>query len=74
MRLFILLNICLILLNACAKESFNSNHCPPIINYSHEEQIRAAEELEKMEKKQIVGKMITDYSQLRQIIRACENS
>jgi uncharacterized protein YcfL len=45
------------------------NRCPPLVNYSQEQQRMAAEELRKLYSDSQIAVMITDYSKLRDACR-----
>ena len=59
----------LILLSACGRVV--SNDCPPIVTYSSEQQLGAAEELLQLDPNSEVLNMMTDYAQLRQQLAYC---
>jgi hypothetical protein len=42
---------------------------PPLVTYSKETQLRAADELSKLPEDSAIGKMIGDYGNLRKAIR-----
>jgi len=48
-----------------------SNTCPPIVTYSSEQQLGAAEELLQLDPNSEVLNMMTDYAQLRQQLEYC---
>ena len=59
----------LILLSGCV--GVVSNSCPPIVTYSSEQQLGAAEELLQLDPNSEVLNMMTDYAQLRQQLEYC---
>ena len=61
----------LILLSACG--GVVSNTCPPIVTYSSEQQLVAAEELLQLDPHSEVLNMMTDYAQLRQQLEYCND-
>jgi hypothetical protein len=62
-------------LTGCATEGFEANGlaaCPPVIEYSREFQVRAAEELAMLPDGSAVVEMMGDYSVLRKQVENCE--
>ena len=65
------------LLSACATAGFETGIvavCPPVAEYSLEEQERAAEELAMLPDVSAVVEMMGDYVVLRDQARGCENT
>jgi methylthioribose-1-phosphate isomerase len=63
------------LLTACAaggSETGGFGTCVPVVEYSREFQVRAAEELELLPEQSAVAEMLVDYSVMRDQGRACE--
>lgn len=46
--------------------------CPAIVEYPPETQQKAADELAGLPKPSALGRMMTDYGQLRERLRACQ--
>lgn len=64
--------LCLISLNGCAKAAFST--CPPVVDYSIEQQAKALSEIEQLEVNYIeseVVNMMLDYAQLREQLSFC---
>jgi hypothetical protein len=62
------------LLTGCATAGFESGGvaaCPPVVEYSREFQVRAAEEMERLPDGSAVVEMMSDYSVMREQARAC---
>ena len=59
----------LILLSACG--GVDSNTCPPMVTYSNEQQLLAANELMELDSDSEVLNMMADYAQLRQQLEYC---
>ena len=51
--------------------SDTSAHCPPVVEYSVADQIRAAVEVEVLPEPAVIARMLSDYSVLRDQVRAC---
>lgn len=45
--------------------------CPPVVDYTAADQVRAADELEALPEDAIVVRMLSDYAVLRDQARAC---
>ncbi len=45
--------------------------CPPVVDYTAEDQARAAEEVETLPEGAVVVRMLSDYAVLRDQARAC---
>lgn len=66
------LPIVTLLLTGCATGSSDLQMpCPPVVDYSAVDQIRAAAEIEAMSDNAVVVKMLSDYAVLRDQARAC---
>lgn len=61
----------MLFLNACAAEKYN--FCPPLKEYTPEEQYRMAEKIDSLPEGDIVIEWISDYIALRDMVRACQN-
>ncbi len=62
------------LLSGCAtaiSEPPIATVCPPVVEYSHEFQARAAEELRMLPDGSAVAEMLIDYAVMRDQARAC---
>ena len=62
-------------LTGCATEGFEANGlaaCPPVMEYSREFQVRAAEELAMLPDGSAVVEMMGDYSVLRKQVESCD--
>lgn len=46
--------------------------CPPLAEYTPEQQVIAADELQAMPRDSMIARMIGDYGVLRQQVRACK--
>src|SRR5215213_4076781 len=65
-----LLLLATIFVSACATAASNSA-CPPLREWSADEQLRAADELALLPADSILDTMFRDYSRLRDQVRAC---
>ncbi|MCG6559108.1 hypothetical protein MB818_12915 [Ruegeria sp. 1NDH52C] len=45
--------------------------CPPVVAYSREEQVRAAEELTMLPAESAIVEMLSDYAVMREQARVC---
>ena len=45
--------------------------CPPVVEYSSDEQARAADEVEALPERAVIVRMLGDYAVLRDQARAC---
>ena len=45
--------------------------CPPVVEYSREHQVRAAEELALLPEKSVIAEMLADYAEMREPARSC---
>lgn len=62
-------------LTGCATVGFEANGlaaCPPVVEYSREDQVHAAEELAVLPDGSAAVKMMGDYAVMRDQARACE--
>ncbi|MBK5911477.1 hypothetical protein CCR85_08235 [Rhodothalassium salexigens] len=62
------------LLSACATASSEPRVaplCPPVVEYSREFQLRAAEELNVLPEGAAIAEMLADYSVMREQARVC---
>lgn len=69
------LGLVMSLLSGCAAGGFDgdkSGDCLPVIQYSREEQARAAEELELLPEGAVIVEMMADYSVMREQVRGCQ--
>ena len=57
-------------ISACATGS-SSTACPPIKEYTREQQVQVADELKLLPPDNQTSEFMKDYSQLREQIRAC---
>ncbi|MCE8547562.1 hypothetical protein KBY25_17190 [Ruegeria pomeroyi] len=68
------LALVMIWLSGCAAGGFDSGGfrlCPPVVEYTREEQVRAAEELALLPEGSAVVEMISDYAVMREQARGC---
>lgn len=63
--------IAMTLLNACGTVGSEYGACPPVVEYSTEEQRQAATEVEALPQGSAVVRMMADYHVLRQQARTC---
>ncbi|TKZ15926.1 hypothetical protein FAP39_16370 [Shimia litoralis] len=64
------------LLTGCATAGFDGGGgavCPPVVEYSREMQVRAAEELARLPDGSAVVEMMADYAVLREQGRGCQS-
>lgn len=60
-------------LSACATGVFDGNApCPPVVEYSPDDQSLAAEEVEALPEAALIVQMLADYSVLRDQAKACK--
>ena len=45
--------------------------CPPVVDYTAEDQARAADEVEALPEGAVIVRMLSDYAVLREQARAC---
>lgn len=65
--------IVMLWLSACAMGGSDTRApCPPVVEYSGADQVRAAEEVETYPEGAIVVAMLSDYAVLRDQARACQ--
>jgi len=72
-----LLAIARISLTACAMGVYEPQIiavCPPVVEYSHELQARAADELDLLPEGSALAEMLADYSVMRDQARLCRLS
>lgn len=48
--------------------------CPPVVEYSREFQVRAAEEMALLPEGSVIAEMLSDYSVMREQARVCKSS
>jgi len=68
------LAIATISLTGCATVSSDGSGpgaCPPVVGYSSEFQVRAAEELVRLSDGSAIAEMLSDYAVMREKVRAC---
>jgi len=61
-------------LTDCATAGFETGGvgaCPPVVEYSREFQVRAAEELAPLPHGSAIGEMLSDYAVMREQARSC---
>ena len=64
--------IAMLCLSACAMGGSEARApCPPVVEYSAADQVRAAAEVEIFPEGAIVVAMLSDYAVLRDQVRAC---
>lgn len=64
--------IAMLWLSACATGGSNVNiPCPPVVEYTTNDQARAADEVNALSQSAIVVRMLSDYAVLRDQARAC---
>ena len=64
--------IAMLWLSGCAMVGSNMNTpCPPVVEYSAADQVRAAEEVGALPEGAVVIAMLSDYAVLRDQARAC---
>lgn len=63
--------IAALLLSGCETASSDSSACPTVVEYTREEQARAADELEALPVDSVLEGMLADYGVLRDQVRAC---
>jgi uncharacterized protein YceK len=62
------------LLSGCAtvgSETGGFGTCAPVVAYSREFQVRAAEELAQLPEGSVIAEMLSDYAVLRDQVRSC---
>lgn len=50
----------------------SNSACPPVVEYSREEQDRIADEVEALPEKALIIGWLADYAVLRHQVRACQ--
>ena len=64
--------IVMLWLSACATARFDGRTpCPPVVEYSAADLVRAAEKVEALPEGSVVVRMLSDYTVLRDQARAC---
>jgi hypothetical protein len=64
--------IVMLWLSGCAMAGSDARApCPPVVDYTTDEQARAAEEVEALPKGALIVRMLSDYAVLRDQARAC---
>ena len=59
-------------LSACATAGSETRApCPPVVEYTAEDQARAADEVEALPEGAVIVRMLSDYAVLREQARAC---
>lgn len=64
----------MIFLNGCARESSEwraTGVCPPVVEYSREEQQRMAEDVQALPEDSVIVGWLADYAVLRQQLKLC---
>ena len=46
--------------------------CPPVVDYTAADQVRAADEVEALPEGAVVVRMLSDYAMLRDQVRTCQ--
>ena len=60
-------------LSACAMDSSDLRApCPPVVDYTAADQVRAADEIEALPEGAVIVRMLGDYAVLRDQARACQ--
>jgi hypothetical protein len=64
----------MLLLSACAMGGSNriGQVCPPVVEYSTADQVRAADEVEALPEGAVIVRMLSEYAVLRDQARACQ--
>jgi hypothetical protein len=63
-------------LTGCATAGFETRSvavCPPVVEYSGEFQVRAAEELARLPDGSAIAEILSDYAVLRDQTRSCSS-
>ncbi|MBU9699979.1 hypothetical protein GU927_019230 [Rhodobacteraceae bacterium HSP-20] len=64
--------IALLWLTGCAMAGSKTRApCPPVVDYTTVEQVRAADEVEALPEGAVIVRMLSDYAVLRDQARAC---
>lgn len=64
--------IMLVLMSGCAQGGSKVMlGCPPIVNYSEEDQTRLADELKSVPGESMIWTFLRDYATEREMLRAC---
>jgi hypothetical protein len=65
--------IAMLWLTGCATGGSDARApCPPIVDYTAAEQVRAADEVEALPESAAIVRMLGDYAALRDQVRACQ--
>lgn len=66
--------IVMLLLTGCAMGGSDRpwQVCPPVVEYSTADQVRAADEVEALPEDAVIVRMLSDYAVLRDQARACK--
>lgn len=67
----IVLGTVMILSGGCAKVASDPTTCPPVVQYSPEDQRRTAAELEALPQGSVIEGMLVDYHVMRRQAAAC---
>jgi hypothetical protein len=65
------LGLAAMLLTGCGTARFDAA-CPTLVEYSAEDQRRAAAELTALPDDSMIGRFLADYARLRDQVRACQ--
>ena len=64
--------IAMLWLSACATGGSDTRvPCPPVVEYTAEDQARAADEVEALSEGAVIVRMLSDYAVMRDQARAC---
>ena len=67
------LTIATLWLSACAMGGSDARApCPPVVEYTHIDQARAADEIKALPEGATIVRMLGDYAMLREQARACQ--
>lgn len=72
-QLILSLSLAVICLSACATGRSKQLVCPPLIDYTHQQENLADVEIHNLPPDHILHQMMIDYGQLRDIIRECND-
>jgi hypothetical protein len=63
----------MLLLTGCAMGGSDTRApCPPVVDYTAADQVRAADEIEALPEGAVIVRMLSDYAVLRDQARACQ--
>jgi hypothetical protein len=66
--------IAVLWLTGCATDDSDTRApCPPVVEYTAEDQTRAADEVEALPEGPVIVRMLGDYAVLRDQARACQS-